>query len=506
MFHDLETLGSIHQVHNWEYADATARAAASGFAATDAGKIALQLDDMSLWILADITPTWEPVSKAGAATAVTAAAVLANNALAIGQGGARGVQSVPGLTTDGVSKVTLGEAGVSEGGVKFANATSGTVEIKPPAGALGTSVLTTPIGTGTLLASGASKAETIQSAEFAADAGASDAYAIALTPAVTAYTTGVKYRFKANTANTGAATLNINSVGAQAIKKVAGGVTTDLDTNDIRAGQWVEVVWDGTNFQMSSQLGNTPGATGPTTATTTSTGTQNDFNFSNADRLFVNAGSTLTLNGLVAGVDGQALDVLVKGAAACYLVNEAGGSTAANRILTRFQSPMIIASGGSARLVYDGTAARWVVSDWSSGVPSGPINYTELKRSTDQTAPTATATFASFTTEVSNSWGVFSSGSPTRLTVPTGQGGLWMFSIHWFLNQALTGQIQLGARINGSTFVYAEDMYMSGSTAQKVSTWTLNLAAGDYVEFYYYQASGSDKTFQVQTFNCFRLA
>ena len=425
MFHDLETLGSIHPIHNWEYADAAAREAASGFALTDLKKVALQLDSLSFWVLVDVgggPSAWSPVG-----------------------------QTVGGFTSS------------------------------------------TP-------------ADQLEAALHAQDGGATDAYAITLSPAIASYVTGTSYRFKANTANTGAATLNINGIGAEAIKKAAGGITTDLSSNDIRAGQWVEVVWDGTNFQMISLLGNAPSSSAPTTATTTSTGTQNDFNFSNADRLFVNAGSTLTLNGLVAGVDGQALDVLVKGAGACYLVNEAGGSTAANRILTRFQSPLIIATGGSARLIYDGTASRWVVTDWNSGVPTGPMNYTELKRNTDQTAPTATATWASFNVETSNAWGVFSSGSPTRLTIPTGQGGLWQFSIHWFLNQALTGQIQIGARVNGSTFVFSEDMYMSGSTAQKVSTWALNLAAGDYVEFYYYQPSGSDKTFQVQTFSCFRLS
>ena len=102
------------------------------------------------------------------------------------------------------------------------------------------------------------KSDVLQAAEFAADAGANDTYAITLVPAITAYVTGAKYRFKANTANTGAATLNINALGAKTIKKVAGGITTDLDTNDIRAGQWVEVTYDGTNMQMLSESGNAP--------------------------------------------------------------------------------------------------------------------------------------------------------------------------------------------------------------------------------------------------------
>lgn len=93
---------------------------------------------------------------------------------------------------------------------------------------------------------------------FAADAGSTDTYAATLDPAPTAYITGEHYRFKANTANTGACTINFNGLGAKTIKKAAGGITTDLADNDIRVGQWVDLVYDGTNMQMQSLLGNAP--------------------------------------------------------------------------------------------------------------------------------------------------------------------------------------------------------------------------------------------------------
>lgn len=91
---------------------------------------------------------------------------------------------------------------------------------------------------------------------YAADAGSTDSYAATLSPVPAAYVTGAQYRFKANTANTGAATINFNGLGAKTIVKVAGGMSTALATNDIRAGQWVDVVYDGTNMQMQSTLGN----------------------------------------------------------------------------------------------------------------------------------------------------------------------------------------------------------------------------------------------------------
>lgn len=98
----------------------------------------------------------------------------------------------------------------------------------------------------------------LATALYAADAGSNDTYAITLSPVPSAYAdlTGLPISFKANTANTGAATLNVNSLGAKTIKKSH---DQDLSDNDIEAGQIVTVVYDGTNFQMQSQLANATG-------------------------------------------------------------------------------------------------------------------------------------------------------------------------------------------------------------------------------------------------------
>jgi len=102
--------------------------------------------------------------------------------------------------------------------------------------------------------------------DYCADAGTTDAYACNLSPAITAYTVGKQYSFKANTGNTGPATISFNSLTATTIKKVVGGVNTDLADNDIRAGQIVQVVFDGSNMQMASMLANSPtGISGLTT-------------------------------------------------------------------------------------------------------------------------------------------------------------------------------------------------------------------------------------------------
>jgi hypothetical protein len=94
-----------------------------------------------------------------------------------------------------------------------------------------------------------------------ADAGSTDDYACSPAPSIGAYTTSQVVWMKANTANTGAATANFNALGPKTIKKTTSGITTDLATNDIRAGQWVLLVYDGTNFQMASALANAAGGT-----------------------------------------------------------------------------------------------------------------------------------------------------------------------------------------------------------------------------------------------------
>ncbi len=106
------------------------------------------------------------------------------------------------------------------------------------------------------------------SLNFCTDSGSTDTYACNLDPAITTYIVGAFYAFQANTANTGAATLNLNGVGARTIKKLGGGITTDLADNDIRVDQIVVVYYDGTNMQMVSQLGNAAAAGGITGATT----------------------------------------------------------------------------------------------------------------------------------------------------------------------------------------------------------------------------------------------
>jgi hypothetical protein len=89
------------------------------------------------------------------------------------------------------------------------------------------------------------------------DTGAGNAYGCNLAPAITTYTPGTSYWFKAGSANTGAATLSLNSLPSKPIRK---NVDRELDAGDIKAGQWLMLTYDGTNMQMQVPVANTPAA------------------------------------------------------------------------------------------------------------------------------------------------------------------------------------------------------------------------------------------------------
>lgn len=115
-------------------------------------------------------------------------------------------------------------------------------------------------GAGTVTVNGFdSMASTTSVSEYAADTGTADAYAMAPSPVWSSYTTGGKLRFKAANANTGSSTLAVSGLAPQTLKK---NNDVNLVSGDIEAGQIVEVVYDGTNFQVISELGNQTAYTG----------------------------------------------------------------------------------------------------------------------------------------------------------------------------------------------------------------------------------------------------
>jgi len=81
--------------------------------------------------------------------------------------------------------------------------------------------------------------------------GSANAYAFAAAQTIAAYYDGLIIGFDANFANTGAATLNVDGLGAKTIMKHT---DENLVADDIEVGQKVLAVYDGTNFQLLSPV------------------------------------------------------------------------------------------------------------------------------------------------------------------------------------------------------------------------------------------------------------
>lgn len=103
-----------------------------------------------------------------------------------------------------------------------------------------------------------------------------DTYVGSLTPTLTAYTTGGCLVLNPDTANTGAATVNVDALGAKSILTRTGGA---LSTGDITANAPITLCYDGTSYVIQGDGGTGTGVTsitcgtGLTGGTITSTGT-----------------------------------------------------------------------------------------------------------------------------------------------------------------------------------------------------------------------------------------
>jgi hypothetical protein len=96
-----------------------------------------------------------------------------------------------------------------------------------------------------------SKAVRSQAMNYRVAGGTANALTVSLDPAPSSYAelVGVPLRIKAAAANTGLATLNVSSLGTKDILRPGGSA---LQAGDLQAGQIVEVIYDGTAFQMVS--------------------------------------------------------------------------------------------------------------------------------------------------------------------------------------------------------------------------------------------------------------
>ena len=92
-------------------------------------------------------------------------------------------------------------------------------------------------------------ASQIQNSSFiyVTDTGSANAYLGAPTPNLTSYTAGQFFLVKITHTNTGASTINFNSLGTKNIKLTSGAA---INVGDLLSGQIAALIYDGTNFQL----------------------------------------------------------------------------------------------------------------------------------------------------------------------------------------------------------------------------------------------------------------
>lgn len=117
---------------------------------------------------------------------------------------------------------------------------------------------------------------------------------------------------------------------------------------------------------------------------TTSTGNQDNFPYSEADVLRCNNATSITLRGVLAPASpvkpGKRLIVVSVGAGTVVLNDQDTNSTAANRIITGTAAPVTLAAGtGWAWLEYDSITGRWRV------VGSSVVSVTPIVQTTTST-------------------------------------------------------------------------------------------------------------------------
>lgn len=143
------------------------------------------------------------------------------------------------------------------------------------------------------------------------------------------------------------------------------GSTLDADTLDgMSSAAFALAAHTHGNSQITdlvySKLTALPGSLVSTTSTMA--GAQNNLNLGATNKRFrvTPAVGGTTLSGVVAGAAGDELVMYNISATEDFaLTNEDANSTAANRILTASGTPVVVRPGGSVRLWYDGTSARW---------------------------------------------------------------------------------------------------------------------------------------------------
>jgi len=154
-----------------------------------------------------------------------------------------------------------------------------------------------------------------------------DTITAAMVPALTAYAAGQMFYFVAAGDNTGAVTINIDSLGAKSVTRDG---STALVAGDITNGKVVVIVYDGTRFQLLNS--NSFTNLNVSNNLTLSGGTANGVLYLNGSKV-ATSGTALVFDGTNLGIGTSSpvrkLHAYTSGAAGVALFESASGTTAA---------------------------------------------------------------------------------------------------------------------------------------------------------------------------------
>jgi hypothetical protein len=187
-----------------------------------------------------------------------------------------------------------------------------------------------------------------------------------------------------------------------------------------------------------------------------------------------------------------------------------GGGTSGTVTVTNDMATTITASGdivvGTGSGTYDnlpiGTTGQVLTADttvspykvkWAAASGGSSFVGAKVTRSSAQSLSNDTWTAISYDTEDFDTDGFWTSGSPTRMTIPTGKGGKYLIScVGYFNNSSTSGARLTKVNLNGNEYVAGYGTWMPAATTRThaLLNTVVVLVAGDYLEFLMCQTSG----------------
>jgi hypothetical protein len=333
--------------------------------------------------------------------------------------------------------------------------------------------------------------------------GSSDAYVLTYTVAPPAYADGLRFSFKANFANTGSATCNVNGLGAKTIKKNGSSGPATLSAGDIQTNNHVELEYDLAADALI--LLNPLGADAPTAGTgidVTGTAVSLDFldltsetSVAGSDEIAIydasaSAHRKMTRANFVAGL----------GPTAGTGIGVSG--TAVSLDIPALTAETTVAADDTVA-IYDASASahrKMTRANFVAGLATPMASFSAHKNGTDQTGiVTNTTTKVTFPTESFDTDGYYDAAN-SKFLPTNGATGRWKIgtSLTWKNGGSAPHYAIVKIYKNGISVAHKNETFNSSTNTywQTTSFETLVTLNGssDYVEIYAHHDGTSDES------------